>query len=54
MGKHGVYVCSRELHYRDETVQVSDGTSSTVRVGREKGIDVRIALDVVRLAMLDE
>ena len=51
MGKHGVHVCSRELHYHDEKVQLSDGTSTTVRVGREKGIDVRIALDVVRLAI---
>jgi hypothetical protein len=31
-------------------VRLPDGSSTTVLVGQEKGIDVRIALDVVRLA----
>jgi uncharacterized LabA/DUF88 family protein len=53
MGRRGVYVCSRELQYHDETVDLSDGTCATVRVGREKGIDVRIALDILRLALSD-
>jgi uncharacterized LabA/DUF88 family protein len=51
--RRGVHVCSRELQYHDEIVTLSDGTSATVRLGREKGIDVRIALDVVRLAISD-
>jgi len=50
LGKIGVHVYSRSLKYRNETVELSDGTSSTVLVGREKGIDVRIALDIIRLA----
>jgi uncharacterized LabA/DUF88 family protein len=53
MGRRGVHVCSRELQYHDERVQLPDGTLGVARVGREKGIDVRIALDIVRLALLD-
>lgn len=53
MGRRGLHVCSRELRYHDERVQLPDGTWGMARVGREKGIDVRIALDIVRLALLD-
>ena len=41
---------SRPLRYRNQTVRLHDGTEHTVLVGEEKGIDVRIALDVIRLA----
>ncbi len=47
LGRQGVYVFFRLLRYRDETVRLPDGTAHTVRVGQEKGVDVRIALDVV-------
>jgi uncharacterized LabA/DUF88 family protein len=47
MGRQGVHVFFRLLRYRDQTVRLPDGTARTIRVGREKGIDVRIALDVV-------
>lgn len=50
MGTRGVETFSRTLRYRNQTVQLPDGSTSTVLVGQEKGIDVRIALDVVRLA----
>ena len=50
MGRQGVYVVSRPLRYRNQTVRLLDGTERTVLVGEEKGIDVRIALDVIRLA----
>ena len=50
LGKIGVHVYSRSLRYRNEVIKLSDGTSKTILVGREKGIDVRIALDIVRLA----
>src|SRR5882724_1554543 len=50
MGRQGVYVVSRPLRYRNQTVRLPDGTEHTVLVGEEKGIDVRIALDVIRLA----
>ena len=50
LGTRGVDVFSRRLAYSSETIAQSDGSSTTVRVAREKGIDVRIALDMVRLA----
>lgn len=48
MGRQGVQVFSRPLRYRNQTIQLADGTSRTMLVGQEKGIDVRLALDVVR------
>jgi uncharacterized LabA/DUF88 family protein len=50
MGTRGVVSYSRSLKYRNQTVNLPDGSSTTVLVGREKGIDVRLALDIVRLA----
>jgi len=50
LGHRGVVVFSRSLRYRNKVVQLKDGTEHTVLVGEEKGIDVRIALDVIRLA----
>jgi uncharacterized LabA/DUF88 family protein len=50
MGTRGVLTFSRELRYRNKTIRLPDGSSITVLVGQEKGVDVRIALDVVRLA----
>lgn len=47
MGRQGVHVFSRHLRYRNQTVALPDGASRTVMVGQEKGVDVRIALDVV-------
>ncbi len=46
----GVHVYSRSLRYRNKTVKLPDGTAYTFLVGEEKGIDVRIALDVIRMA----
>ncbi len=50
MGREGVHVFSRPLRYRNQTVILPDGTEHTVLVGQEKGVDVRLALDLVRLA----
>ena len=50
MGKRGVHVFSRPLRYRNQTVRLPDGSNFTILVGQEKGVDVRLALDVVRLA----
>ena len=50
MGTRGILTFSRALRYRNQTVQLASGESTTVLVGQEKGIDIRIALDVVRLA----
>lgn len=50
LGTRGVGTFSRHLRYRNQTVPLPDGTTTTVLVGQEKGVDVRIALDIVRLA----
>ena len=50
MRRDGVYVFSRDLRYQDEQITLPNGQTHTVRTRREKGIDVRIALDVIRLA----
>jgi uncharacterized LabA/DUF88 family protein len=50
MGREGVVPFSRSLRYRNQTVRLPDGSEHTLLVGQEKGIDIRIALDVVRLA----
>ena len=45
---------SRPLRYRNQTVTLPDGTSHTFLVGQEKGVDIRIALDIVRAIRLNE
>jgi hypothetical protein len=50
MGRQGVIVYSRSLRYHNTLIKLPDNTVHTKLVGREKGIDVRIALDVIRLA----
>jgi len=54
MGRHGVISYTRPLRYRNQTITLPDGKSTTTLVGQEKGIDVRIALDIVRLARANE
>lgn len=50
MGRQGVQVYSRPLRYRNKVVKLPDGTEHTYLSGEEKGIDVRIAIDLIRLA----
>lgn len=50
MGREGVVTYSRALRYRSQAVALPDGTEQTVVVAQEKGIDIRIALDLVALA----
>ena len=50
MGRQGVHLFSRSLRYRNRAVRLPDGTTHTFLAGEEKGIDVRIALDVISLA----
>lgn len=45
-----IHVYSRPLRYRNKRVTLPDGTEHTFLTGEEKGIDVRIALDVIRMA----
>ena len=50
----GVRVVTRKLKYSDVPVQLDNGATKRVKVGREKGIDLRLGLDLVRLARKDE
>ena len=49
MGRQGVHVFSRPLRYRNKVVHLPNGSTHTFLSGEEKGIDVRIAIDVIRL-----
>ena len=51
MGTRGIHTFSRPLRYRNQTIPLSDGTLAVTLVGQEKGVDVRIALDIVRFAL---
>lgn len=51
MGRRGVISFTRELKVRTDSVLLADGSTHTFSTRQEKGIDVRIALDVVRLAL---
>ncbi len=54
MRRQGVYVFSRPLRYRNKTIRIGDGSSYTTLIGEEKGIDVRIAIDVVSMSRRGE
>ena len=50
MRRSGIAVTSRPLRYRVERVRLSDGSVHELPVAREKGIDLRLGLDIVRMA----
>ena len=54
MGREGVHVFTRPLRYRNQKVALPDGRTLTFLVGAEKGIDVRLALDVIQLAQQNQ
>ena len=54
LGRQGVVTYSRSLRYRTRVVRLPDGSEASFLAGEEKGIDVRIALDVIRLAHREE
>jgi uncharacterized LabA/DUF88 family protein len=54
MGSRGVRVFSRKLRYRNQTVKLPDGTALSILVGQEKGVDIRIALDIVHSVRANE
>lgn len=54
MGRQGIYVFSRRLRYRNKTVELPGLGKHTFLTGEEKGVDVRIALDVIGLANRNE
>lgn len=51
LSRDGVWTYARPLRYRNTLVKLPDGTEQTALAGQEKGIDVRIALDVVRMIL---
>jgi uncharacterized LabA/DUF88 family protein len=51
MRRAGILVTSRPLKYRKQEIPLPDGSTQIVTTAHEKGIDVRLALDVVRLAI---
>jgi len=50
MGRQNIHVFSRPLRYRNQSVTLPGGQTQTILVGQEKGVDVRLALDIVSLA----
>ncbi|MGA3334927.1 MAG: NYN domain-containing protein [Terracidiphilus sp.] len=54
MGRQGITVFSRSLRYRNKAVTLPDGSLFTFLHGEEKGIDVRIALDIIGQAVRNE
>lgn len=50
MGRRGVRLFSRSLRYRNRRIRLPDGSEQTFLYAEEKGIDVRIAIDVIRMA----
>ena len=51
MRRAGILVTNRPIRYHEKMVRLSDGTVEIVETPQEKGIDIRIALDVVRLTL---
>src|ERR1700730_5510430 len=54
MGRQGIHVYTRSLRYPNKPVSLPSGALHSVLVGEEKGIDVRIALDVMGMAIRNE
>jgi uncharacterized LabA/DUF88 family protein len=54
LSRQGAIVFSRSLRYRNKTVKLPNGSTHAFLTAEEKGIDVRIAIDVIRLAHRNE
>ena len=53
MGTRGIKTYSRQLKYHYQEVEFTAGEIKKIPVPREKGIDIRIALDVVHYALAE-
>ncbi len=51
MARQGIEIYSRKLVYRNQTIKLPDGTKHTFLVASEKGIDIRLALDIIRMGL---
>jgi len=54
MRRAGILVVDRHIRYREETFTCKHGDEHKFDVPQEKGIDVRLALDVVRLTRANQ
>lgn len=54
MGREGVWIFTRQLKYRNQEIRLPDGNAHTILVGDEKGIDVRLAIDIIGMALKQE
>jgi len=50
MGRQKVHTFHRPLRYRNQRVRLPDGKEHVFMAAEEKGIDVRIAIDIIRMA----
>ena len=49
MSRMNIETFSRPLRYRKKTIEISPTVEFETEVGEEKGVDVRIALDIIRM-----
>jgi uncharacterized LabA/DUF88 family protein len=54
MGRTGVEIFTRALRYSNRQIRLPDGSTHSLLVGQEKGIDIRIALDIVHAVRSNE
>ena len=54
MRREGIAVFSRPIRYRTKQVRRSDGATEEIETAQEKGIDLRLGLDVVGMAYRGE
>jgi uncharacterized LabA/DUF88 family protein len=54
ISRQNVFKFARPLRYRTRQITSEAGDDVSVRVAEEKGIDVRIAIDLIRMALDDE
>lgn len=50
MDREGIHITTRPLRYHGQDVYDENGVKKQILVGHEKGIDVRLALDIVSTA----
>lgn len=54
MGQNKVKTFSKQLRYHNEEFTLPDGSIITKQIAKEKGIDIRIAIDTIRFAISNE
>jgi uncharacterized LabA/DUF88 family protein len=51
ISRQGAFKYARRIRHREKVLVLDDGTEHLYRIAEEKGIDVRIAIDLIRLAL---